>query len=234
MRITKLLILLVSFPACMLLTTNSEAQFVAYESESVLENSTSFLGTNLNAGDQVFISFKYDVLSPRQSPPGVSPADYVVSDNSLVLRVGKFERVMDDYIIQIENDDISNPVDRMRVVSALDGGALLEFTMSDSTGNLFSDISLPTQVFTTSDFDEISGTVFADTLEVLFFGSGDLVSGTSFDLGDINDDGAVNLLDVSPFIETLSSSQFIPAADMNCDGAVNLLDVDPFITALAG
>ena len=53
-------------------------------------------------------------------------------------------------------------------------------------------------------------------------------------LGDVNCDGEVNLLDVQPFIDLLSSGGFSDKADINGDGSVNLLDVDPFIALLAG
>ena len=52
--------------------------------------------------------------------------------------------------------------------------------------------------------------------------------------GDVNMDGAVNLLDVQPFIEALSGGQYIPEADTNCDGALDLLDVQSFIDLLSG
>ena len=53
-------------------------------------------------------------------------------------------------------------------------------------------------------------------------------------LGDVNLDGAVNLLDVDPFIDRLASGDFQAEADCNEDGVVNLLDVDPFIAILGG
>ncbi|MEM9411889.1 MAG: dockerin type I domain-containing protein [Planctomycetota bacterium] len=52
--------------------------------------------------------------------------------------------------------------------------------------------------------------------------------------GDVNGDGLINLLDVSPFVDAISAGVYVPAADVNCDGIVNLLDVDPFITLLNG
>lgn len=55
-----------------------------------------------------------------------------------------------------------------------------------------------------------------------------------FLLGDVNDDGLVNLLDVGPFIDVLSGAGFDPAADINGDGVVNLLDVQGFIDLLSG
>ncbi len=53
-------------------------------------------------------------------------------------------------------------------------------------------------------------------------------------LGDVNMDGAVNLLDISPFIDLISSGGFQPEADINQDGQVNLLDIGPFVTILSG
>ena len=52
--------------------------------------------------------------------------------------------------------------------------------------------------------------------------------------GDVNGDGSVDLLDVAPFVDALTSGTFVPAADTNCDGEVNLLDVSPFVELLSG
>lgn len=57
---------------------------------------------------------------------------------------------------------------------------------------------------------------------------------TPFVIGDVNCDGAVNLLDVNPFLDALISTSFTPKADINQDGAVNLLDVDGFVDLLVG
>lgn len=52
-------------------------------------------------------------------------------------------------------------------------------------------------------------------------------------LGDVNQDGLVNFLDINPFISLLASNTFLPQADCNLDGAVNFLDIAPFIAILA-
>ena len=53
--------------------------------------------------------------------------------------------------------------------------------------------------------------------------------------GDVNMDGIVNFLDISPFIIALSSPEGAPdEADCNCDGSVNFLDISVFINILAG
>ena len=53
-------------------------------------------------------------------------------------------------------------------------------------------------------------------------------------LGDVNLDGEVNLLDVAPFVELITSAGFLAEADINMDGSVNLLDVEPFVAILTG
>ena len=53
-------------------------------------------------------------------------------------------------------------------------------------------------------------------------------------IGDVNQDGSVDLLDVSPFVDVISSGEYQIEADMNEDGAVDLLDVNPFIDVLSG
>lgn len=50
--------------------------------------------------------------------------------------------------------------------------------------------------------------------------------------GDVNLDGVVNLLDVAPFIDRVSTGEYQAEADINQDGTVNLLDVQPFVVLL--
>ena len=50
--------------------------------------------------------------------------------------------------------------------------------------------------------------------------------------GDVNRDGFVSFLDISPFIDVLSSGVFQAEADCNQDGVVNFFDISPFIQAL--
>lgn len=108
------------------------------------------------------------------------------------------------------------------------------------------------QMIVTLDYDanqpgDYSGAVMVDNLDITTQGgvgngandSDDLISVSirviePLLLGDVNCDGAINLLDVSPLIDLIISDQFSPKADMNSDGAVNLLDIDPFVELLAG
>ena len=52
-------------------------------------------------------------------------------------------------------------------------------------------------------------------------------------LGDVNRDGVVDFLDISPFIAVLALNGFQAEADTNEDGEVNFLDIPPFIFFLA-
>ena len=53
-------------------------------------------------------------------------------------------------------------------------------------------------------------------------------------LGDVNLDGVVNFLDISPFIGVLSSGGFQLEADVDQDGAVDFLDISPLVSILSG
>ena len=53
-------------------------------------------------------------------------------------------------------------------------------------------------------------------------------------LCDVNMDGAVNFLDIAPFISALSDPMINLEADCNEDGVDNFLDIAPFINILAG
>ena len=58
--------------------------------------------------------------------------------------------------------------------------------------------------------------------------------GCDFGLGDVNQDGATDLVDVAPFVALLTSGEFQCEADINEDDAVDLLDVGPFVDLLTG
>ena len=52
--------------------------------------------------------------------------------------------------------------------------------------------------------------------------------------GDVNCDGVVDLLDVGPFVDLITSGGFSDKADLNMDGAVDLLDVSLFVDLITG
>ena len=99
------------------------------------------------------------------------------------------------------------------------------------------------------EFSEAQGVAPAGTVEVLFFllnvdfaggtnpiwfddSTAALVSSTGCEVGDVNGDGNVDLLDVGPFVDAITGGTFSCEADINEDGNVDLLDVGPFVTLL--
>ena len=57
---------------------------------------------------------------------------------------------------------------------------------------------------------------------------------TNFELGDVNQDGMVDFLDITPFIAVVTGGGFQFEADTNGDGEVDFLDIVPFINLLTG
>ena len=79
----------------------------------------------------------------------------------------------------------------------------------------------------------VSTTTEAPQLKVFWIqGDGDCPSG--FERGDVNQDGSIDLLDVTPFVDAISAGSTQCEADVNGDGSVDLLDVGPFVALLTG
>ena len=79
-----------------------------------------------------------------------------------------------------------------------------------------------------------NGGQFSNSSLDLFFRVNTIVTPEAAVLGDVNLDGVVSFLDISPFISVLAAGEFQAQADCNGDGEVNFLDIAPFIQILAG
>ena len=98
---------------------------------------------------------------------------------------------------------------------------------------LFAVLDGNSQLITDLNFDTLLRTSFDDTTGFTTF----TVTGPQITHGDVNLDGVVNFLDISPFIMALTMGEmgeFQAQADCNGDGEVNFLDIAPFIQILAG
>jgi hypothetical protein len=62
----------------------------------------------------------------------------------------------------------------------------------------------------------------------------DTFASIPFLLGDVNCDGAIDLLDVQPLVALLTTGGYSEKADMNSDGAVDLEDIELFVDTLVG
>ncbi len=59
------------------------------------------------------------------------------------------------------------------------------------------------------------------------------ITDNEWPLGDVNQDGVVNFLDIAPFTTILQTGGFQDEADINRDGVVNFLDISFFIDLLS-
>ena len=132
-----------------------------------------------------------------------------------------------------ENDFISGrSIGTARVFSGNDGSILYTFN-GDSNGDL-----LGTSV---SGAGDVNGDGVADfvvgaqqaTQEGYARVFVSQATGPPFLLGDCNQDGVVNFLDIAPFIGFLTNSSFLEEADIDGSGEVTFVDIFPFIAILS-
>ena len=95
------------------------------------------------------------------------------------------------------------------------------FAVIDGNSQLITELNFDTLLRTSFDATTGYTTFTAATVEQLL-------------LGDTDRSGAVNFLDISPFISLLATGQFQAEADIDQNGVVNFLDIAPFIQILAG
>jgi photosystem II stability/assembly factor-like uncharacterized protein len=147
--------------------------------------------------------------------------------------VDGWERIFNDRWTR----DISiSPLDPNRIALATDKapyGDILEATgvwLSDDAGDTWENVNdgLPMIRVQSIEYAPDGKNILASLSGRGFY------QRAAFIPGDVNRDGAVNLLDIQPFVFLLSANQYLPEADFNCDGVVNLLDINPFIDALGG
>lgn len=94
-----------------------------------------------------------------------------------------------------------------------------EFLAANTSGNLY---------FPADTADDVASATLIGTYIVL------TKAGCDFELGDVNMDGNVNLLDVAPFVAILTDGSYQCEADADQNGMVNLLDVTPFVDLITG
>jgi hypothetical protein len=125
-------------------------------------------------------------------------------------------------VFQSDREDEQHTLDQL--LSFADSGSELTFTA----------VPIGTSVRIGVDRDE-DGFFDRDELDLCSNpADSQSVPETDLILGDVNNDGAINLLDIAPFVDAISTGNYIAAADINCDTFVNLLDVEPFIDLLTG
>jgi hypothetical protein len=188
--------------------------------------------------DQIFTSSNqtasgdgYSAFPDRE----VGPQEFVLDYSSLL--VGNAE--LATITLGIAADDFQFPLFGQPFTASING--IPNQTLTDTLNGL--DQTGPQVQFFTIGLD-VSSMDSSNELLVSIDQNGDgrdgwavdflTVGVTTFILGDSNQDGEVNFLDIAPFIGFLASSTFLAEADCNQDGAVSFLDINPFIEILAG
>jgi len=104
-------------------------------------------------------------------------------------------------------------------------GNLLVATFDNNNTDQIFDLCLSDPVFSDTNANGVSVTL-GDCVEMDF---------SSSLLGDINDDGVINVLDVVGLVNiVLGIEDFNPAGDMNNDGLINVLDVVILVNLILG
>ena len=137
---------------------------------------------------------------------------------------GKF-RAFDYELDGLPDLVITNPNDDSVSFFRNQGSFDFQFTQTSFSGT--NPIALAVGNFDCNEFLDTASVNFNDNTITLLY------SQCVF-LGDTNGCGPVDLLDVAPFIEILSSGEYQMVADMDRNGKVDLLDVQAFVEAVLG
>ena len=125
----------------------------------------------------------------------------------------------------------ATPIDTVAGYAVGEGPTTIEFVVPIATAQRWVDdpAAFAGIVLSASDVDGDSRSRFNffSNPAVLSINVGSIL------LGDVNMDGAVDFLDISPFIASLSAAGTQPEADINQDSVVDFLDISPFILLLA-
>ena len=103
------------------------------------------------------------------------------------------------------------------VVRRAQPGAVVDFLITIHNEGLSECCTRPNDVVAPACFDDESGGPKSHLV-----------------LGDMNNDGSVDLIDVQPFVQLLSTGTYHVNGDINEDGLLDLLDVTPFVGLLTG
>ncbi len=209
----------------------------------------------VSSGDLATLSFQVDPVDFMDGP-NFPTRGYAILDETFMLAFGDGEVVMlqsptpsTSYFVLRNNDpavdgffistNVKNPIgvplDQVGVIDQFRnnfsvtfvGETLGSLDILEAVGNYdFAGLTVFNWTIDDGPFNAM-GIVFSELFVSL---GGDC----DFELGDVNNDGLVDILDVAPFVDALLLGDPNCAADINGDGFVDLLDVEPFVKILIG
>ena len=200
-----------------LLTGDSDGDFSS--DEFVMLNGVIVLREGDMLGDRVISgSIEAAFLTEDGDWGVVWDVDTPAGDNLEVLIFNGQIVLSEGDLIDFNGDGVINAADNQAVLSSFTGTNPLTISEPDGSGMV--------RAYFVGEVDSSQ----LNSLECGF----EISLSDSLLKGDVNGDGAVDLLDVGPFVEALTSGVFVAAADVDCNGVVNLLDVNPFVSLLTG
>lgn len=211
-----------SNPSLEALTDEVEIRLVGLESGNDAGN-THFYNVSLDA------SFTSDPNSVAFDPIGILElgGDYTQLDfATLEIELGGYSNIDPmnaeyDQLLVAGDVQLDGTLDLSFVEDYMPSvGDTFDVITAGSISGSFSTINVP-------DDMNLAVNYFSTFVQVEFIGE-------TFLLGDVNCDGSVDLLDVGPFVDLITSGQYEEKGDINQDGAVDLLDVGPFVGLLQG
>ena len=161
--------------------------------------------------------------------------DFFSAGNNFFVNVPSLDTTQfNDYRIDVETDAIRFFVngDLVREELVTVASEPQDFRLNINAPDIFFGPAFSNLLQPTADPQANQTYVFeVDSLKIT---QGITQGSTPILLGDVNLDGAVDFLDISPFIMALSMGEFQDEADCNEDGMVDFLDISPFIAILSG
>ena len=170
---------------------------------------------DLTPGDSPVISLAHCVSFPFETCDGTVWHRYIPTADG-VFTCNTFGSAVDDTVLEI-------------YAGATERSATVITINDDVTGSTASRASFPV-----SEGVEYRVRIVSDPVQDLRNTRLDYEFLSGALMGDANLDGSVNLLDVVPFINLITSSEYEPRVDANFDSDVNLLDVGAFVELLTG
>jgi hypothetical protein len=215
---------------------------------TAVHDSTGVLQSHFGVGQLLGGTYSFESTTP-DTDPSQSTGFYAGALTSMDVAFGDVCAVhlisaSDSAIVVGDDTGLTNAIDQYIAFGDVTGTSVggmsparLGINLLAADPSTFSSDALPLVP------PPLSAFVLAEDYSTLFFGAGpELEPRVDFDLtvwmltlpGDVNFDGAVDGLDVDPFVDVMINGLFNGAADMNEDGVVNGLDVDPFVAVVVG
>lgn len=160
---------------------------------------------------------------------GFNANDFISSLDTVMT----FESTADEYTNNYTSFPHLENLDRLKILHVVHTLGTWDATLLDSasdrgSGFLYVTDDIFLNVSTDNPYDALASYWSDFTVDLQAH------NGTVVLLGDVDLDGVISFLDISPFIAVLTTGEFQAQADCDENGEINFLDISPFISILSG